>query len=93
MQLDARKTIGKYELQGELGRGGMGVVYLARDPVIERRVAIKTVSKNLLDSTEAQGLIQRFKIQAQAAGRPTHPALLCGSEYGSDGESAYITLE
>ncbi|MEO8387978.1 protein kinase [Polaromonas sp.] len=93
MQLDARKTIGKYELQGELGRGGMGVVYLARDPVIERRVAIKTVSKNLLDSTEAQGLIQRFKREAQAAGRLTHPAIVAVYEYGEDAEIAYIAME
>ena len=93
MQPEARKTIGKYELQGELGRGGMGVVYLARDPVIERQVAVKTVSKNLLDSTEALGLMQRFKREAQAAGRLTHPAIVAVYEYGEDSEIAYIAME
>jgi serine/threonine protein kinase/response regulator RpfG family c-di-GMP phosphodiesterase len=93
MQPDERKTVGKYELVRELGRGGMGVVYLARDPVIERQVAIKTVSRNLLDSAEAQGLMQRFKREAQAAGRLTHPAIVAVYEYGEDPEMAYIAME
>lgn len=46
MSLETPEKIGKYVVQGELGRGGMGVVYQALDPLIERRVAIKTVSKN-----------------------------------------------
>ncbi len=93
MQLDRPKTLGKYALEGELGRGGMGVVYLARDPVIERQVAIKTVSKSLLDSSEAQGMMQRFKREAQAAGRLTHPAIVAVYEYGEDAEMAYIAME
>lgn len=89
----ARRKIGKYIVQGELGRGGMGVVYDALDPLIERRVAIKTVARHLLDPGEAQQMMQRFKREAQAAGRLTHPNIVAVYEYGEDEEMAFIAME
>ena len=88
--------IGKYVVQGELGRGGMGVVYQAMDPLIERRVAIKTVSKHLLaaqDAQEAGAMMQRFKREAQAAGRLTHPNIVAVFDYGETDDIAYIAME
>lgn len=89
----ARRKIGKYIVQGELGRGGMGVVYDALDPLIERHVAIKTVARHLLDPGEAQQMMQRFKREAQAAGRLTHPNIVAVYEYGEDEEMAFIAME
>ncbi|MBC7609142.1 MAG: serine/threonine protein kinase, partial [Polaromonas sp.] len=93
MQPETQGRIGKYIVQGELGRGGMGVVYQAMDPLIERQVAIKTVSKNLLDTHDAQSMMQRFKREAQAAGRLTHPNIVAVYEYGETDEMAYIAME
>lgn len=87
------RKIGKYVVQGELGRGGMGVVYAALDPLIERRVAIKTITKGLLDAEEAGDMMQRFKREAQAAGRLTHPNIVAVYEYGEDDEIAFIAME
>ncbi|MBC7598057.1 MAG: hypothetical protein H7238_03465 [Polaromonas sp.] len=58
MQPETPVRIGKYIVRGELGRGGMGVVYQAMDPLIERQVAIKTVSKSLLDTHDAQSMMR-----------------------------------
>jgi eukaryotic-like serine/threonine-protein kinase len=96
MSLETPHKIGKYIVQGELGRGGMGVVYQALDPLIERRVAIKTVSKKLLsanDAQEADSMMQRFKREAQAAGRLTHPNIVAVYDYGETDEIAYIAME
>lgn len=96
MTLEAPLKIGKYVVQAELGRGGMGVVYEALDPLIERRVAIKTVSKHLLaaqDAQEAEAMMQRFKREAQAAGRLTHPNIVAVYDYGETDDIAYIAME
>lgn len=90
---DSQRQLGKYLIRHEIGRGGMGVVYEGFDPHIERRVAIKTVSKALLTEHEAPGLMQRFKREAQAAGRLSHPNIVAVFEYGEDEELAYIAME
>jgi serine/threonine-protein kinase len=86
-------AIGKYEIRGVLGRGAMGTVYDGWDPVIGRRVAIKTV--RLLghaDPEVAEGL-ERFKREAQAAGRLSHPNIVSVYDYGETEETAYIVME
>jgi serine/threonine protein kinase len=82
--------IGKYEILSELGRGGMGVVYRARDPQIGRLVAVKTISRELAGSRE---LLERFLQEAQAAGRLQHPNIVTIYDVGEADGVAYIVME
>lgn len=93
MAIDHPKKIGKYEIQGVLGRGGMGVVYKAFDPAIHRQVAIKTITKSAMDASELQYAIARFRHEAQAVGRLTHPRIAAIYDYGEDEDLAYIVME
>ena len=85
--------LGKYEIRGELGRGAMGVVYDGWDPSIGRRVALKTVRRDQLEGGEAEELLSRFKREAQAAGRLSHPGVVAVYEYGEDAGTAFIAME
>jgi eukaryotic-like serine/threonine-protein kinase len=85
--------LGKYEIQGVLGKGAMGIVYKATDPHIERTVAIKTVRKDLLDADLAAQFMARFRNEARAAGRLHHPNIIGIYEYGEDDAVAYIAME
>jgi serine/threonine protein kinase len=85
--------IGKYEIQGTLGRGGMGVVYRAFDPAIHRQVAIKTITRSAMDPSELQYAIARFRHEAQAVGRLTHSRIAAIYDYGEDENLAYIVME
>ena len=87
------KNFGKYDVVGVLGAGAMGTVYDAVDPVIGRRVAIKTVLKHTLDASEAQGLLDRFKQEAQAAGRLNHPGVCSIYDYGETDYVSFIAME
>ena len=88
-----RTRIGKYEIQGVLGEGGMGTVYKALDPFIRRLVAIKTIEKARLDATANRIGMVRFRNEAQAAGRLQHPGIVAVYDYGEDEEIAYIVME
>lgn len=87
------QRIGKYRLDGLLGKGAMGVVYRALDPLIERTVALKTVRRDLGNEEQAAEIIERFRKEAQAAGRLMHPNIVAVHEYGEDAEIAYIAME
>ncbi|OYW32255.1 MAG: cag pathogenicity island protein Cag6, partial [Methyloversatilis sp. 12-65-5] len=92
MSLPAR--LGKYDILRELGHGAMGIVYEGRDPVIDRRVAIKTLKREQLERSEADEVIARFKREAQAAGRLNHPNVVAIYEYGeADDGTAFIAME
>ena len=93
MSTGVPKNVGKYEVQGILGRGGMGVVYKAFDPAIHRQVAIKTITKSAMDPSELQYAIARFRHEAQAVGRLTHPRIAAIFDYGEDEDIAYIVME
>ncbi len=85
---------GRYEIVGELGRGAMGVVYKATDPVIGRAVAVKTIKL----SEEGTGLtrpelLQRFQTEARAAGLLTHPNIVVVFDAGEEDGLYYITME
>ncbi|MDX1554239.1 MAG: serine/threonine protein kinase, partial [Marinobacter sp.] len=69
----SRPTLGRYEIEREIGRGAMGVVYLGKDPKIARTVAIKTLSYQAFDDNELRDLKSRFFREAEAAGRLSHP--------------------
>ena len=83
-------TLGKYEIVSELGRGGMGVVYRARDPIIGRFVAVKTLTSDLLSSPES---LKRFYREAQAAGKLQHPNIVTIFDLGETAGSPYIAME
>jgi serine/threonine protein kinase len=85
--------LGKYEIRGILGRGATGIVYEAYDPVIARRVAIKTVVLPDRDDTETKDDLERFRREAQAAGRLNHPNIVGVYDYGETEELAYIVME
>ena len=86
-------TIGKYQIQDVLGQGGMGIVYRAFDPAIQRPVAIKTITKSALDPADLQYVLTRFRHEAQAVGRLTHPRIAAIYDYGEDMDLAYIVME
>ncbi|MDX8384895.1 MAG: serine/threonine-protein kinase [Gallionella sp.] len=84
--------LGRYEVLGELGQGAMGVVYKARDPLIDRIVAIKTINLGLaLDEKEEYE--ERFYQEAKAAGRLNHPNIVTIYDVGRSGDVAYIAME
>ena len=85
--------VGRYEVSGELGRGGMAVVYRGTDPVIQRPAALKVVRKADLPADEATLVLERFKREAQAAGSLHHPNIVAIYEYGEDDEQAWIAME
>jgi serine/threonine protein kinase len=85
---------GRYQLLGELGRGAMGVVFRAHDPVIGREVAVKTMHLTIGDSNLSRPeLIQRFQTEARAAGILTHPNIVVVFDAGEEGGLFYITME
>ena len=81
-QVDARLLVGRYLVVGELGRGGMGVVYDAWDPGIERRVAIKTVEPELVPEDERDEVIARFRRETKIVGQLKHPAIVTIFDFG-----------
>src|SRR3954452_8608532 len=89
------KQFGRYEIVDELGRGAMGVVYKARDPQIDRLVAVKTVSMWGQAPEEEQEFRLRFSNEAQAAGRLHHPGIVAVFDVGENPENKdpYIVLE
>ena len=93
MSFERPARVGKYEVVGELGRGGMGTVYRGHDPMIQRNVALKVIRKRDLDPRDAASVLQRFKREAQAAGNLHHPNIVAIYEYGEEGEWAFIAME
>jgi len=85
---------GRYEILGELGRGGMGVVYRAKDPLIGRTVAVKTIrlSEEGTGMSHAE-LVERFQTEARAAGLLTHPNIVVIYDAGETDGLYYITME
>ncbi|MDT3708278.1 MAG: serine/threonine-protein kinase [Thiobacillus sp.] len=84
--------IGRYEILDEIGRGSMGTVYQARDPLIDRTVAIKTFSIAQLKQ-EGADVESRFLREAQSAGRLSHPNIVTIYDVGEVDGLAYIAME
>jgi eukaryotic-like serine/threonine-protein kinase len=85
--------LGRYEIREKLGRGAMGVVYKAYDPLIERFVAIKTINLNILSETEKGEYKARFFREAKAAGLLSHNNIVSIYDLGETDEIAYIAME
>lgn len=88
----AKQKFGRFEVQREIGRGAMGIVYLALDPALQRPVAIKSLrlAGSATDLTPVQ---QRFVEEARAAARLNHPNIVTVYEVGQEGGVAYIAME
>lgn len=89
-----KPTLGRYEIEKELGKGAMGTVYLGKDPKINRTVAIKTLA--LSDEFEGDELVavkERFFREAETAGRLSHPNIVTIYDAGDEHDLAYIAME
>ena len=88
------RQIGRYQVVSELGRGAMGVVYRARDPIIERDVAIKVIHpQGELQSAQTGHLRDRLFQEAKASGRLEHPGIVRIYDVGTHEGLGYITME
>jgi eukaryotic-like serine/threonine-protein kinase len=84
--------LGRYRILGELGRGAMGVVYRAEDPVLDRQLAIKTVSVPA-DDQDRREYEARFTQEARAAGKLGHPGIVTIYDVGREGGMVYMAME
>tara|TARA_R110002096_G_scaffold77896_6_gene183244 strand:- start:4681 stop:5970 length:1290 start_codon:yes stop_codon:yes gene_type:complete len=97
MELDARddlKTIGRYEIIETLGKGAMGIVYKARDPLLDRTVAVKTiVSPRGSGRRNRKAYLERFEREAKAAAKMQHPSIVTIFDVGSEEGQPFMVLE
>ena len=87
VKVQPHESLGRYCVEGEIGRGAMGVVYRARDPKIDRIVAVKTISlagQNPADELEYR---ERFSQEARAAGRLSHSGIVTIFDAAEDPET------
>lgn len=84
------ERFGRYELRGQIGRGGMGTVYRAFDTQLKREVALKVL--RVQDGDRAEQFL-RFRREAEAAARLRHPNLVVTYDLGVEGEHHYLTME
>jgi len=89
-----KPMLGRYQVEKELGKGAMGVVYLGRDPKINRVVAIKTMALSQeFDADELSEVKARFFREAETAGRLNHPNIVTIYDAGEEHDLAYIAME
>ena len=86
-------SLGKYEIRREIGRGAMGVVYEGYDPLIKRVVALKTIRADQLSGEDSENVIMRFRREAQAAGRLSHPNIVSIYDFGEEAGAWFIAME
>ena len=86
--------LGRYRVLKELGRGAMGLVYLGKDPTIQRFVAIKTMRLDQLDHDDKlQEVKARFFREAESTGRLSHPNIVTIYDAGEENDLGYIAME
>lgn len=95
MKTLVHETLGRYQIEAEIGRGAMGVVYRARDPKIDRLVAIKTISLLGQEPAEEQEYRERFLAEARAAGKLSHSGIVTVFDAGEDPQTRepYLVME
>lgn len=91
--MTATKTIGRYEIVEELGRGAMGSVFKARDPAVGRTVALKTILPVALSGTQSQEYVSRFLREAHAAGSLAHPGIVPVFDVGEHEGVPFLVME
>ena len=84
---------GRYEVVSRIARGGMATVYLAVDRRLDRDVALKVMHPHLAEGASGTAFVARFRREARAAARLTHPGLVGVYDQGVDGETSYLTME
>ena len=84
------KKLGKFEILSKVGQGAMGVVYKARDPLINRVVALKTLKPGLFEDSV---LLKRFYSEARSAGNLRHPNIVTIYELGHEGDMPFIAMQ
>jgi len=89
-KLIGKTLAGRYEVEQCIGKGGMGVVYLARQTALGRKVVIKVLPRSFVDDEEA---IIRFEREAQGMSRLQHPHIVAIYDFGHDADQAYICME
>ena len=88
------KMVGRYEIVETLGKGAMGVVYKARDPLLDRVVAVKTiVSPRTRGGRVRRAYLERFEREAKAAAKMQHPAIVTIFDVGSENGAPFMVLE
>jgi serine/threonine-protein kinase len=88
------RQIGRYRVLAELGRGGMGIVYDAVDPVIGRSVAVKVINlRNVTEPGQAEIMRERLFQEARSCGQLFHPGIVIIFDVGMEDESAFIAME
>src|SRR5438105_10928609 len=93
---EGRKAIGRYEVIKTIGKGAMGVVYKARDPLLDRVVAVKTIMSPQQQGRRVRSaFLERFQREAKAAAKMSHPAIVTIFDVGVDEESGapFMVLE
>jgi eukaryotic-like serine/threonine-protein kinase len=87
------KQFGRYEVLEEIGSGAMGAVFKARDPMMDREVAVKTIHASALIGPMADQYRERFTREARAAGRLAHPGIVTVFDAGVEGDTPYLVME
>ena len=90
MELKSGQTLGRYEITGYLGAGGMGVVYRARDSQLGREVAVKILNE---EAASSPSRIERFEREARAVARLSHPNILDIHDFGTHEGITYAVTE
>ena len=85
--------LGRYDIIRVLGKGAMGMVYEARDPNLDRKVAIKTIKVQNLTREEAADYEVRFRTEARSAARLQHPNIVSVYDSDRDGDTAFLVME
>ena len=94
LERSERRTIGRYKILGELGKGSMGLVFKAQDPKINRLVAIKTIHfSDEFDEDLVNEIKDRFFREAEIAGQLSHPSIVTIHDVGDDGDLTYMAME
>lgn len=90
---DSTGTIGRYEIEREIGRGGMAVVYKARDPRLDRSVAIKLIQAKAFAANIFGHIRERFEREAKALARLDHPNIVKVLDYGEHEGAPYLVMD
>jgi eukaryotic-like serine/threonine-protein kinase len=90
LPLASGTRVGPYEILAPLGAGGMGEVYRARDPRLERDVAVKVLPEHFLGDTDS---LERFQTEAKAVAALSHPNIVVIFDTGQHGDQLYVVTE